>query len=750
MSLSGDINSNNRMNWLQFVVGAFGVAVLLAGSLVIQGEAWAGALTGYLDWSYIDTHDKTEAGPASSETDNTILHQQYYLLLRQDISPALSFYGSGLFDQAIGTNTLNGQERHSRNTLIRPYLDLKWEAYLFQGDLAYYRNQTRTSVSGSPKVNFINETYQGRIGWKPAGLPTLDVFFNHTNFFDKDRVSTDSVSDQVSWTAQYDPVRHLYLRLTGSYIDTQNRITNVETKILGNDLRADYSNSFFNDRVTYSQYYEISHNNTDITASGKGEVTLFVQPVEGLFSETTTPLVGALASNDALINNNTDQPAGVPIGVPSPGNDTPRNIGLGFVTATEINTLFVWVDRDLGDLARFYSPWAVYVSRDEQQTWQLITTLPSAPFIQNHFEINFPNVTAKYVKVVVKPLTAADAANDPTFPNPDQIQVTEIQAFIRQPAPGGKRSLSATSQRLNSNMHVWLLANPNVYYDFTYALTTVSVSGGPSTTTWTLSNTLGASKNLSRVFTARAYLGRQDYSDPSGDTTVYLWTAALDAVPLSTLQQNLTYSGTSQQQKQGTTKANSLTFSNTAELYKDISMFLNAAASIASQTDGSDTKSTAVNSGISLSPSQKLSLTLSYGYNRTRQSGGNVENLSATSTLTDLAVTYNPFPALSFWGDWAWQTTTGQENVFLQDYNINWSPFQGGTLVLSFYYNETLSQINDQKTTLIRPNLRWNVTKSSFLNLSYSIIDSDAKAPGTGLSLKERQKIFAAEYRVNF
>jgi hypothetical protein len=730
------------------------MTVLLAGLLLLsEGKAWADALNGYLDWTYIDSHNKTEIGPDSSETDSTVIHQQYNLSLRKDISPSLLVTASGLFDQTIGNNTVDGQETHSRVTLIRPYLDLKWGAYLFGGDFSYFRNETKTSVSGFPKVTFINEAYQGRLGWKPAGLPILDLFFSHTNFYDKDRASRDVVTDQVSWTAQYDPVRHLYLRLTGSYIDTQNRITNVETKILGNDLRADYTNNFFNDRVIFSQFYEISHNNTDITASGKGEVVLPVQPFQGLSSLTNTPAVGALDPNPLLINGDTTTSAGLNIGLPPPGGDTtPRNIGLDLFTATEINTLFVWINRDqLPDsIANSYS-WAIYTSSDNQN-WQLITVLPSAPFIQlqSHFEIDVPNITARYVKVVVSPLTPAAAGSDPTFPNPDQIFVTEIEAFTRQSAPESKRSLSATAQRLNSNVHVLLLSNPAVYYDFTYALTTTSVSGGESTTVWTLANTLGASKSLSRIFTARAYVGRQDNKDPSGDTTTYLWTAALDAVPLNTLQQNLTYSGTTQQQDIGTTTANSLTFSNTAALYKDISAFLNAAASVASQPDGSDTKAATLNSGISLAPTKKLSLTLSYGYNRTRQSGGNVANLSTTSTNTDLAVSYNPFPSVSFWGDWAWQTSTGQESNFLQDYNINWSPFPGGTLVLSFYYNETLNQLNDQKTTLIRPNLRWNVTRSSFLNVSYSIIDSDAKAPNTALSLKETQKIFAAEYRVNF
>ncbi len=740
-----------------FVVGAFRTSVLLVGLLAFfHDKAWADSISGYIDYTYASSDDKTQLGPLSSDIKTRALRQEYSLSLTKNISPSIVFSASGLFDQTMTKTTTDGEETDARFTLIRPYLDLKWGAYLFSGDFSYYRNQTTINPSGSPKSTLISESYQGRLGWRPAGLPLLDLFFSHTNAYDKERTSQDIVSDQVSWTAQYEPLSHLYLRWQGNYNDNRNRIVNVETKLLGNDLRADYTNRFFNDRVGFSGSYEISHSNIDITASGKGQAVLPVLPFQGLSSLTNTPALGALDPNPFLIDGNTTVSAGINIGLPPLGGDSrPRNIGLDFFAAAEINTLFVWIDRDqLPDSIANSFSWAVYTSSDNLN-WTLITMLASAQFIQlaSHFEINFPNITARYVKVVVRPLTPAAAASDPTFPDPDKIFVTEIQAFLKQSAPQNKSTLSSTTQRVISDVHVLLLRSPEIYYDLSYSLQTASVSAArslPTITTWTLSNMLGATQRLSNVFTARATIGRQDFTNASSETTTYQWSASLDAVPISTLVQTLTYSGSTQQLPERTTTANSLLFNSTAQLYKDISAFINAGIFFTSESGGSDTRGSALNSGITLSPNKRLSMTLNYGYNQSRQSGGGLQDLSTTSSSTDLSVSYTPFPALFFFADWAWQKTSGQNGDFLQNYNINWSPFQGGALQFNFYYSEILRQADNSKTTIIRPYLRWNVTRSSFLNLSYSIIDSDSREPATALTLTEKQKIAAAEYRVNF
>jgi hypothetical protein len=258
---------------------------------------------------------------------------------------------------------------------------------------------------------------------------------------------------------------------------------------------------------------------------------------------------------------------------------------------------------------------------------------------------------------------------------------------------------------------------------------------------------LGLTQPLSSIFTARATLSRQDYKDSRGDTVNYNWSASLDAVPLSTLSQSLTYSGSIQQAPEGKTTQNSLYFTSTAQLYTDISAYLNAGAFATSTFTGRDNKGTSLAFGVTMSPTRKLSLTVSGGFSDSRQSGGGQPSNSTSTTSTDIALSYTPFPSLYFYGDWAWQ-----ENNFLQNYQVNWSPFQGGDLQVSFYYNETLSQLDDSKSRIIRPYLRLDLKKAGYLTLSYSIIKSSANALSGAIPQKtqETQKVGAIEYRLNF
>lgn len=742
-----------RLARLQTLLGrAFRSAVLLAGLLVcLQGRAWADSISGFVDLTYVVSDDKTQLGPLSSETKNRVFDQRYSLNLTKSIYENLLFTASGLFNQSVNKTTSNGEDTDSRLTLIRPYLDLRWGAYPFSADLSYYRTKTELNASGAQNTTFISESYQGRLGWRPADLPLLDVYLSHTNTYDEARVSNNIVADQVSWTSQYS-WRDLNFRYYGSYIDNQDKLRNTEVTNLSNDLRTDYTKSFLNGRANFYAFYEIANTKLDISARGSGgaNVNIPLFPFQGLSSLTNTPALGALDPNPFLIDGDTAASAGINIGLPPVGGDTrQRNIGLDFLAATGVNTLFVWIDRDqLPDVIANYYSWAVYTSSDNLN-WTLSVQQASATFIQlaNHFEINFPDITARYIKVVVRPLTPTVAASVPTFPDPEKIFVTEIQAFTRQTSPEKHTSLSSTTQRVNTDLRVLLLERPELYYDVSYSLSTVSSGGISSPTIWTLSNMLGLTQPLSSIFTAKAYISRVDNKDSNGHTVNHVWTASLDAYLTSTLSQNLTYSGNILQQQEGrTSTGHSLYFTNTAQLYTDISAYLNAGAFVTSESTGRDNKGTTLSFGITMSPTRKLSLTVSGGLSDSRQSGGGQPDNSTSSTSTDIALSYTPFPALYFFADWAWQ-----ESTFLQNYQVNWAPFQGGDLQFSFYYNEVLNQTDNSKSRLIRPYLRLDLKKAGNLSLSYSIIKNSADFPGAiQQQIQETQKVVAVEYRLNF
>jgi hypothetical protein len=706
---------------------------------------------GYIDLTYSKDDQKTETAPdGSSETKSRILRHQYSLYLDKSFYQNLRFYASGLFDQTIIKSTTDAEDTTTRVTLMKPYLDLAWSSFPFAADISYNRNQTDTSLTGLEKITNISESYQGRLGWRPSDLPPLDLYFNHTNVYDKKRAFRDSVTDQISWTSAYEVFRGLQMRLQGSYVDSTDRLNNIEVKSLSNDLKTDYSNRFFNDRVSFNATYEVSQRNIDITARGKGEVAIPLFPFQGLSSVTNNPTSGALDPNPFLIDGNVTVGAGINIGLPPPGGDTrPRNIGLDFFAATELNTLFVWIDRDqLPDgIANSYS-WAVYTSSDNLN-WTLKTQLAAAPFknLESHFEITFPNVTTRYIKVVVSPLTPAAAGSAPTFPDPDKIFITEIQAFTKQAAPEQSRSSSGTTHRVDSTVHVLVLERPALYYDLSYFL--MRTGGTGSVTLWNLSNALSVSQRLSSVFTGNARIERLDSKTATAKSVTYQYYAALDAVPVKNLTQNLAYSGTTQQMPEGTTTTHALNLANTAQLYTGISAFLNMGVAFQSQFDGTDNKSSVLTFGTTLVPNKKLSITFGYSLTDSRVSGGGKPDQSTRDSSTDLAVSYSPFPTLYLFGSWSWLKTNVRSDL-LQNYNLNWNPFRGGALQFNFAYTESLRQSDKAKARTITPYLRLGLSRASYLSLYYSIISNDSEDPIAGISLRQREKLLVAEYRVNF
>jgi len=158
------------------------------------------------------------------------------------------------------------------------------------------------------------------------------------------------------------------------------------------------------------------------------DVDTKITPTQGLSSIDDTPDDGpALSVNPALIDGNLVISAGLDIGL---GGDesTLTNIGLDLGLPTDILKIQLWVDRRLTAAVSNSFSWAVYTSPDniDTSTWTQVATLFPAPFdtVENHFDITFPRVTTRYIKVVTRPMSplVPGAAG---FPN---IFITEVDS----------------------------------------------------------------------------------------------------------------------------------------------------------------------------------------------------------------------------------------------------------------------------------------------------------------------------------
>ena len=138
-------------------------------------------------------------------------------------------------------------------------------------------------------------------------------------------------------------------------------------------------------------------------------------------------------------------------------------------------------------------------------------------------------MTARYIKVVVRPLSAA-VPGASGFPD---IFVTELQAFSRKSAEQVRGKSTSRNDTFSFDGRALLLESANLYYTLSYFLTRSEPS---SVERWTLSNGLTASQRFGRIFSGTARVGRDDFSEPAGNGYAYTATTSIEAVPLRTLR----------------------------------------------------------------------------------------------------------------------------------------------------------------------------------------------------------------------
>src|SRR5262249_17285966 len=310
------------------------------------------------------------------------------------------------------------------------------------------------------------EVASATVGWFPVDLPTARMQYFKTDQFDRTRRFQDTTEDRLELTSDYRPVPELYLYYRGSTEDTDDRANETRLERVTHSGRVIYDDAWWDDRVTLSSDYNYLSRRTDTTTSGNGEILFPRTPLGGLSVIDDTPDLGALDPNPALIDANFVAGAGLNLGLPPVGgDDRPINVGLDFGPETEVNSLLVWIDRDLPSGISSSFTWQIYTSTDNLN-WTpraAPTSVVFGPFL-TLFEIRFTNLVTRYVKVVTRPLS-------PSVPFASDwpvILVTEMQAQLARPAAAVEGRTSEKTHIYNLSARVRLLDVPSLYYEMTY------------------------------------------------------------------------------------------------------------------------------------------------------------------------------------------------------------------------------------------------------------------------------------------
>ena len=706
----------------------------------IAGSAAANEVTGYVDLisTYNETDIRSGGRSRHSETDGFL--QQYGLTLNKALYPKLFLLANGVFEKNRFDTTTDGTESVVTAVRYRPFVDLTLRDPLFTAGANYGVQEVKRETSGSSSRT-TSETTSAVLSWRPSDLPMLQARWLRNEVYDQGRTNIDDENEIFAFTTLYEPADRLTLRYQYTEDDSLDKIHDVEQKTRAHDGKASYDRSLFNTRLALYTDYEMIRRETEVFTPGSPEATvqLFASSGLSLVNDNTASL--PLETNPALTNNDTSLPAGIAIGLPTttPGA---RNIGLDLGLDQEVSSLAVWVGWNNtslpAEIANVFS-WTVYTSRDNQ-TWSPWATVFPAVFdpIRNRFELRFPTVRTRYIKVVVRPLTQAQALASATFSAAadQQIFVTELQAFLANVPLNGP--LTTTTRIGDVVLRARLLNVPFVTYDFSYF--TVVTEGIDTRRRSTLANILSASERFDDRLTGSARVGIERSSDNGGETTGYLYGATLNATPRITVSNVLTYSGRFERTPESEVKSNALFLNNTARLYPGVDAFVSGGASFEAVDTGRRSESRTLLLGASIVPRPKITITPNYSETRTEVRVPDEDPVVTKTKREDLSITYIPVPALYLAVSWSIIRQDDRADR-MRNYSVTWSPFSGGALQLTASYTENTQSFDETTSKLLTESVRWNVSTRMYLmaSLFKNHVDSlsqDQRSSGASLEFR--------------
>ena len=685
-----------------------------------------------------DTHVEDAITGLSLDQTVQVVQQRYRLDFSRRLFTNLEFRTGGSYEAESTSTTLPGDTFDGSRKRFTPYARVTLRTPTFGAEFAYERRLDRFEADASTS-KLVQETWRANLTWFPVDLPLTRLELSRRNTYDLGRAGLDTVQDRLQLSSRYLAIEKIDLYYRGSLEKDHDRIADGRLTSNFQNFRIGYSNSWRDRRLTFSTDYTVNYRNTRTTRSGTGELIEPVVPTAGLASIDDTPSHDPLAPNPALIDGNRTLPAAINLGLPGPGGELrPRDFGVDLGFATEINTILVWIDRELTPAIAAAFSWQVYTS-DDNLDWALRQALPSATFgpFDNRFEVRFATTVSRYVKLVVSPLNAGvpDATSWP------DIQVTELEPELRRPSAELSFESSSTAQLFNADVRALLVQRANFYYEMGYFLATRT--GGP--TTYTLSNGLSVSHAIGPILTGSARLTREDRQERLGRQAAYLLSGSLAATPLPTLQLSTVASYVQEQGDFGRDTA-SVTLSGVAQLYRGVSASLALGkARIVPKTGGS-TGSLDVNFGVTLTPHPKFTVTAIFQNRSTVSEFADASRPTLRDDLTtaEIGASYRPSRSLYLFGSERWERSNLTGSRTLRNYSASFTPFPDGAFHFSVFYDTTYrTELDETQETLV-PTIRWDITPRIYLNLSYQYLRS------TSLLGTNRTEVASATLRAAF
>jgi hypothetical protein len=679
-----------------------------------------------------------DASGATTDTNSLAFAQRYRLSLDRSVYESVRLSLAGTYEEPRVWSSGGGISNEFVTRRWNGDANLAWGGQALSGSLTYSRHQERSeawtttegqprSFFGSPKLE--SEAYAAFLGWRPIDLPTISLRVARMNEFDSPRETRDSTTDTASVTAEYQPAKPIDFGYTAGYTDSVDRLHGSELTGVSQAARVAYHDRWFGRTTTFISY-NVANSVQDVSTHGLGgEISTPRPPAAGLSLVETfpaTPTLNTLTPNPALVDGSVTDSAGINLGFSRSlaGDTVPRDVGLQFTEPVKpLNTLFVWVDKQLPSEVSSAVVWTAYQSSDNQTWTPLTVTKVVFGLFVNRFEITIQQTTAKYVKVVARPV-AFSATADPRYAD---IFVTEVQAFLVVPAATVAGRSTSTNSGINATATTRILDSPSLMHDVSFTLGSSGVLPleDPG---WTLTNGLGVSHRFNPTLTGGARVSRSDQGGSIGHLGQWSWGGSLAAEPLPSLGAGFSYGGTETDSSAGIRLSNNVAFNARADLYKGVGLSGNSGYGITRDEKGRLTKGFLGSSSLGIAPNKILALNASYSVSRSTSEGGGLPDSFALSQQFGGGLVLTPFPSLTATGSVTRLLATGFAPQTLASIDVGFSPFRGGAIVLGANHTESFQLETQQLSRQTSASLTWKVRPGTNLDAGYTLSETQTPA----------------------
>ena len=414
------------------------------------------------------TSTELKATGESFDSDYYQIDQTYNLNVSKRFFPYLNFETGAVYEYNQLSSDTEGNKIDVDEQILNPFVELNLDNPLYNAGLAARSRRREVKITDLPKAKADRDEITGSVGMTPGELlPNWNLRYTHLHTYD-DPETIDQIQETLLLDSSWRPLEGLNLDYTYTRVDSEERSLDFDTLQQTHFGRIGYFRSFFDGRLSMNSGYSINYSKFEFS-SQTGFVENPLLRSAGLSSLDISPEDGpALSINGALIDGNLIASAGLDMG--TAGDQTQLlNIGLDLGFPQAVDQVRIWVDRQLTTVVSNSFTWSVYTSPDntDLSVWTLAATISPAifPTFDNRFEIVFPAVNTRFIKVVTRPLSPV-VPGAASFAN---IFVTEMQAFITQSGASVTNDNSVTDQNVNFNLRGRLSDRTIVNYNMVYS-----------------------------------------------------------------------------------------------------------------------------------------------------------------------------------------------------------------------------------------------------------------------------------------